>query len=137
MAKVILGKRPKSFKKIVRFPMLDGTEGTIEMVYIYRTRKEFGTFIDSLVEDGKAEAAQVAQASGEPDDAQAAFSLGAHLTKLAESNADYILKIAEGWNLDAPFNLASVQELADELPGGAQAVMDTYRAAVQEGRLGN
>lgn len=137
MAKIVLGARPKTFKRLVKFPMLDGTIGSVEMVYTYRTRKEFGAFIDSLVEDGKATAAQAALAEGEADNAQAAFSLGAHLTRLAESNADYILQIAEGWNLDAPFNLASVQELADELPGAAQAVMDAYREAVQDGRLGN
>lgn len=139
MAKIKLGARPKTFKKIVKFPMLDGTEGFVEVVYTYRTRKEFGKFIDGLIEDGKASAAQVS-ADATPDaasDGAPAFSLAAHLTKIAESNADYILKIAEGWNLEDPFNLASLQQLADELPGGTQAIMDTYRAAVQDGRLGN
>jgi hypothetical protein len=36
-----------------------------------------------------------------------------------------------------PFSRAAVEQLCDELPGAAQDIMDAYRAAVVEGRLGN
>ena len=128
MAKIKLGSRPKSFKRIVKVPMLDGSEGSIEVVYKYRTRSEFGVLIDAITE-----------ASGlksKPDD-DAKFSLADLMEKTKESNADYIFKVAEGWNLDVEFTLANVAQLCDELPGAASAIMETYRIAVTEGRLGN
>ena len=48
--KIKLGSRPKSFTRIVKFPMLEGGEGSIECTFKYRTRSEFGVFIDALVE---------------------------------------------------------------------------------------
>lgn len=126
--KIKLGNRPKSFKRIVKVPMLDGSEGTIEMQYKYRTRSEFGAFIDSITE-----AAGLKQ---KPDD-DAKFSLEVLMEKTKESNSDYIFKVADGWNLDEEFTLPNVAQLCDELPGAAAAIMETYRVAITEGRLGN
>lgn len=131
MAKITLGNRPKTFKKIVKFPMLDGTEGVVEMIYKYRTRKEFGAFIDEIME-----AAQVAPTTDE--DGKQAFSMVALMEKTAGQNADYILRVAEGWNVeDREFTRENIELLADELPGAATVIMETYRVAVTEGRLGN
>lgn len=130
MAKIKLGARPKSFHKEVEFPMLDGTTGKIEMIYKYRTRCEFGAFIDEIMD-----AAKVAPTTD--DKGEQTFSMAALMEKTAGSNADYILRVAEGWNLDEPFDLAHAQQLADELPAAATAIMETYRAAVVEGRLKN
>ena len=130
MAKVILGKRPKNFKATVKFPMLEGGEGSVEMSYIYRTRTEFGTFIDELMND-----AGVKPASQDAEDVK--FSLALALEKTKESNADYIMQVADGWNLDVDFSRANVAQLCDELPGAAMEIMNKYRAAITEGRLGN
>lgn len=131
MAKIKLGARPKTFKHTVKFPMLDGTEGAVEMVYKYRTRKEFGAFIDEIMN-----AASVAPTTD--DDGKQTFSMAALMEKTAGSNADYILRVAEGWNVeDREFTRENVELLCDELPGAATAIMETYRAAVAEGRLGN
>lgn len=130
MAKIKLGARPTTFRKVVEFPMLDGTKGAIEVIYKYRTRKDFGTFIDEIMD-----AAKVAPSTD--DQGEKSFSMADLMEKTAGSNADYILRVAEGWNLDEPFDLAHVQQLADELPAAASAIMETYRAAVVEGRLGN
>lgn len=130
MAKIKLGARPKSFKRIVKFPMLEGGEGSIEVTYKYRTRKEFGAFID--------EWRDAAVAEGEkPVDPDAKFSLSDLYAKTAGSNAEYVLKIAEGWNLDEDFTAANVQQLADEVPAAVAAIMEAYQAAITEGRLGN
>lgn len=128
MAKIKLGNRPKSFEKTVKVAMLDGTEGSIGCVFKYRTRTEFGAFIDEITE-----------ASGvkvKTDDEQK-FSLKELMEKTKDSSADYLLKVMEGWNLDEEFTRQSVQQLCDELPGVATAIMETYRAATTEGRLGN
>jgi len=130
MAKITLGKPPKSFKRVVKFPMLDGTTGSIECIYKYRTRKDFGIFIDGLLDAAKAK-----PETG--DDGEVKFSMAELMEKTAGANADYILAILDGWNLDEPLSADTAQQLADELPAAAAAIMETYRAAVQDGRLGN
>lgn len=130
MAKISLGNRPKSFKRIIKVPMLEGGEGTIEVSFIYRTRTEFGAFVDALLKS-----AQVVPASASDEDV--AFSLAQALERTRDTNADYILQIVDGWNLDEAFTRAAVVQLCDELPGAAQALINEYRAAITEGRLGN
>lgn len=127
MSKIKLGQRPKSFEKVVKFEMLQGGTGTIKCNFKYRTRTEFGVFIDSLVSDAGAKAEVT-------DDK---FSMAALMEKTAGSNAKYLLDVLEGWNLDEDLTLDNAQQLADELPGAAAAIMETYRLAVTEGRLGN
>lgn len=127
MAKIKLGNTPKNFKKTVTFPLLDGGKGSIEITYKYRTRKEFGLFIDKLME-----------AAGEvkrPDDEK--FSMAELMEKTAGSNADYVLQVVDAWNLDEDLNNVNVQQLSDELPAAVNAVMETYRIAITEGKLGN
>ena len=48
MAKIKLGSTPKSFKRIVTVDMLDGTKGSIECQFKYRTRTQFGQFLDTV-----------------------------------------------------------------------------------------
>lgn len=128
MAKIKLGARPKTFKRVVTFDMLEGGKGAIECIYKYRTRSEFGAFIDSIVE--------AAGLKPKPDGEK--FSMQELMEQTAGANADYLLEVLDGWNLDdAELNKANAQQFADELPGGAAAVMETYRLALVEGRLGN
>lgn len=130
MAKIALGARPKNFKTIVTIPMLEGGEGTIEISYLYRTRTEFGKMIDSLMDD-----AQIIPTGS--SETEQKFSLEEALGKTKDTNADYIMKVADGWNLDVEFSRASVAQLCDELPAAAMAIMNTYRNAITEGRVGN
>jgi hypothetical protein len=131
MAKITLGQRPKTFSKTVSFPMLDGTTGQITVKYRYRTRKEYGSMVDQMV----AEANKAAEAAGKAP--QAEFSMEAHLGHTSEQNAAYILVAVESWDLDKELSADTAQELADELPAAALAIIECYRAAITEGRLGN
>lgn len=126
MAKITLGKRPANFKHTVKFKLLDGAEAAIEIVYRYRTRKEFGAFID-----------EVAAASKQDRPADEELSWATVMERTGSANADYVMRVVEGWNLDEPFTLENVQQLADELPAAVAAIMDTYRNAITQGRLGN
>ena len=128
MAKVKLGARPKNFKRNVEFDMLDGTKGNIECVYKYRTRSEFGAFVDEMVD--KANPAN-------PDETPKQFSMTELMEKTKDTNADYLLKVLDGWNLDEELSRESLQQLADEVPAAVGAMMETYRAAILQGRLGN
>lgn len=130
MAKIKLGNRPKNFKRTIKVDLPEGGTGEVEISYIYRTRTEFGQFIDAMMED-----AGVKQVSQSDEDQK--FSLEEALAKTRDTNADYIMKVADGWNIDAEFSRATVAQLCDELPGVAVEIMNTYRAAVTEGRLGN
>ena len=130
MAKVVLGKRPKNFKAKVQFPMLEGEEGVIEVSYIYRTKTEFGALIDSLLDDAGVKPAGV-------DEESQNFSLEEAMRRTKDTNADYLMKVMDGWNLDEPFSRDTVAQLCDEVPAAAMAIMNQYRAAITEGRLGN
>ncbi len=126
MAKVKLGQRPKNFPQKVCFPMLDGTSGEIEMQYVYRTRKEYGALHDEIFGE-QSVVGEEASASG----------LAAALERVGKTNAEYILRIATGWDLEAPFNAESLEQLADELPGGVLAIIGRYGEAITQGRVGN
>ncbi len=137
MATVKLGARPKSFKRLVKFPMLDGTEGSVECTFKYRTRKEFGVFIDGFLQAVSGKPAGRKKKGEATSDEPEKFSTAELMEKTAGANADYILQFLEGWNLEEELNSANVQQLADEIPAAAAEIMEAYRAAVVEGRLGN
>lgn len=128
MAKVKLGARPKNFKRNVEFDMLDGTKGNIECVYKYRTRSEFGAFVDEMVDKAK---------PANPDETPKQLSMTEIMEKTKDTNAYYLLKVLDGWNLDEELSRESLQQLADEVPAAVGAMMETYRAAILQGRLGN
>lgn len=130
MAKITLGKRPETFKKKLSVLLPTGETGDITVEYKYRTREEFAELIDDIFKR-----ASVTPASQSDDDVR--FSLSEALSKGNESNADYILQVAKGWDLDVEFTRDNVLQLCNELPGVAVAVIDTYKQACVEGRLGN
>lgn len=139
MAKIVLGKRPETFKRTVAVPMLDGTKGTIECTFRYRTRKEFGALVDGIrAEAEKLGAQATAEAAPTEEGAPAkAWSMRDHYEKLVGTNAEYMLQILVGWNLDVDLNAEALQQLSDELPAASEAIVDAYRVAITEGRLGN
>jgi hypothetical protein len=130
MASIKLGTRPKNFTHKITIPLLEGGEGVMTVSYLYRTRTEYGTFIDALMADADVKLA------GQTDE-EIRFSLQEAMAATRDKNADYILKIVDGWNLDEPFSRAAVVQLCDELPGAAMAIMAGYTAAITEGRLKN
>lgn len=129
--KITLGTRPKNFTHTVEVPLHEGTTGSIEVLYRYRTRSEFGQFIDEL-----ADAAQVARPQTATAD-EVDNTVRAAMEATNGTNAKYLLQVMDGWNLEAEFGLPAMQQLCDELPGVAIKLMEDYRLACTEGRLGN
>lgn len=124
-----LGARPKSFDRTVTLKDVDGSELSVPVTFKYRTRKEYGAFIDEL-----AQAAGLEKPVGA--DGQK-VTMAALLARSDEANIEYLLRVLDGWKLDEEFTRASVQQLVDEFPGAASAVMEDYRLVITEGRLGN
>ena len=129
-AKIKLGARPANFSRAVRFPMPEGDEGVIQCLYKYRSKTQFGSFIDTFVERGRTKVAASQPAGAE-------LNNEVFQASTVEANAEYLLEILDGWDLDEPLSLASLKQLADEVPGAVSAIIDDYRAACVEGRLGN
>lgn len=127
MARIKLGSTPKSFKRIVTVDMLDGTKGSIECEFRYRTRTDFGKFLDAIFAD----------AGVKPTDEDAKVVIAEIMAKTRDTNADYLIQVLDGWNLDDDLNKANLQQLCDEFPGVANTIMETYRTAVTEGRTKN
>lgn len=133
MSKIQLGARPKNFTVNVEVPMLDGTTGIVPVTYKYRTKKEFGQFVDEMTKDaGQA----IAPGSGEAA-AEQEFSMERVMSLGIEKNADYLIQALDGWGLDQPFSRDALVQLADEVPAAPLAIMERYREALTQGRLGN
>lgn len=126
MAKIVLGQRPKSFKKIVSFPMLDGSKGSIECEFKYRTQKEFNQLFSEVFGMANDEAERLT-----PEILVARMNAG------IQQQAHFIREALLGWNLDEPLTPDNVLQLCDELPAASQAVIDAYRIAIRDGKLGN
>lgn len=127
MTKIVLGKTPKTFKPFeVKFPMPDGTEGVILATFNYRTRTQFGQYLDSVLND-----------AGEEPSSDIAPNFELIFGKTKDKNADHLLLALNDWNLDEKLTREALQNLADELPAAAIALMAAYNAACTQGRLGN
>jgi hypothetical protein len=138
--KITLGKRPTSFKRVISFPMPGEEAGSVEVHFKYRTRTEYAAFMDGLqaeiqaAADGDVKRVRAAIADGE----NVANPTQADITaRQNEFNVRYLLDALEGWNLDVPFDEEAVTQLVDELPAAVNAIVNDYRAALTEGRLGN
>jgi len=144
--KIVLGKRPESFKKTVQATMLDGSTGCMEVEYKYRSRTELAELTDQMQAKLKDEAnAEIERFNAAVEKAK---QTGAAIPEFTMTQTEivkrqtavaveYIQAIAKGWNLDAEFDKDGIAELVDTLPAMADALKDDYRAAINEGRLGN
>lgn len=141
--KIKLGNRPKDFKRTVTFPMLDGTEGCFELSYKYRTKKEFAELLDKRVADevaaleAEVKSAENAAEQGAEAAPAAKFSAVDYYGRATSKNVSYLQEIANGWNLDVPFEAEQIEEFANTFPGGMAEAIEKYRAAVVDGRMGN
>lgn len=121
-----LGARPKSFKRPVTFDLIEGGTATIVCSFRYRTRTEFSALIDQMFGEGSAQALD-----GEK------FTFARMLDRETERSGEYLLQVLDGWDLADELNPANAQRCADELPGAVLAILEKYRLAITEGRLGN
>lgn len=134
-AKITLGSRPQNFQRKLIVDLPEG-KGEITLLYKYRTRKEFGAFIDGLVAKAKMQPPTITADRDANDEAMAGV-LAQIMAATVETNADYLMDVLDGWGLPDEFTKANVQQLCDELPGVALRIIEDYRHVTQDGRLGN
>lgn len=127
MAKIRLGSAPKTFTRSITVDMLDGTKGSIECTFKYMTRTQFGAFLDGVFKD----------AGVKPTDDDAKVAIAELMARTRDTNADYLLQVLDGWNLDDELNKDNLQQLCDEFPGVANSIMESFRVSVTEGRAKN
>lgn len=139
-SKIKLGNRPKSFSRTISFVMLEGGDGCMEVNYKYRTRTELAKLTDEIQSAAKAQAdadVEAVKAKIEKKESIEPLKQIDLLDRDMSLQVDYIMQAVDGWNLDEKFDREAVEQLADELPAAIAALVDGYRRAINEGRLGN
>jgi len=127
-AKTTLGKRPQNFKSItVKFTMPDGSAGSIPTVFKYRTRSEFGAYLNQLFDTSGAEK----PIADEVPDFVALF------LKAGEKTVFNLLDSINSWDFEHELNKDTLTQMGDEIPASLAAFSEAYRAACVEGKLGN
>lgn len=127
-SKVILGKRPQNFKSIpVKFTLPDGETGIIPVVFKYRTRAEFGAYLNQLFATSDAEK----PGNDEAPDFIALFA------KAGEKTVSQLLDAIESWDFGHELSKETLIQLGDEIPAALAAIGSAYNLACTEGKLGN
>lgn len=122
-----LGQRPDGIADVVKFKLLDGSDAMLPVTFKYRTLTEFGALLDEVF----------GQPLESSTDLQGKLSSKGLQQQRVQFNGQYLFAIFQNWGLDVPLTLPACIQLADELPGVAQAAMGLYRQLITEGRLGN
>ena len=140
-ARVVLGQRPATIRRTISADLPTGSTGIIDIDYRFRTRTDYGSLLDARMGAAKSADAERAAASAAAvaagGDPLPPLTAGELQSLSVKATAEHILDIATGWSLPEPFDLQHVQQLCDELPGVAAAIVDEYRLAIIEGRRGN
>lgn len=127
MAKIVLGTRPGNFSRAVKFPLLEGGEGEILCEFNFRSRSEYAKWIDAATSDMKIE----------PDAAGVYPTVAEIIGRTVERQTGMLVDALAGWDLAGPVTPENLREVSDVYPAAAVAIIDTYRNACLEGRVGN
>lgn len=126
--KLTFGTPPATFKKEVVASILgeDGelTQVKFDMKFKYRTRTQYGELMDEYL------AKQQKPLEGE-------VTVKGVVENKNDFDVDAILKMADGWSLDDPFDKESLTRLSDNYPSVISDITEAYRSAVMEGRIKN
>ena len=124
-AKITLGKTPETFKPAtVHFELPDGSKGAIEVTYKYRTREQYGEFVD-----------QTAQSVH--DAIVGGTGVSSTITAGIASDAEMLVGCVASWDLGEPVTAEVARQLSNEYPAVVNALLGGYRRVIAEGHLGN
>lgn len=158
MAKIATLQRPGPFKKTVAIPLPEGGTADVVFTFKYRKRSELAALQDAAVEavrqaaadaDAKAAAARAAAAPDIPADTAAPVEQAVPAASepvefhtkftaaLITNGAQYLVDVADGWDLAEPLTLETAREFCDLYAGAVTAVSRAYTDALTDARLGN
>ncbi len=139
MKKLKLGDNPKNFTKTVDIVLLDGGTAPLKVSFIYRTRKQFAAMVDANIAKAEADAKAAVEAAEQATDEAAPkrLTIAESYAAVDKARVDHVLQIADGWDLDDPFNEQSLLQFEDENPGALHAISTAYAQSVAEARAKN
>jgi hypothetical protein len=128
MAKLVLGKTPKTFKPFaVKFELPEGGDDQIMVTFKYKTRSQFAEFLNELI----TESGQPKPIDGEKIDFVEIFKKG------GDKLVRHLSPVIDSWDLAEEINAANLAALHDQAPAAASALTAAFSAACAEGKLGN
>lgn len=141
MAKLVLGKTPKTFKPFpVKFTLPDGQEDQITVTFVYKTRSQFAKFMDELFNANSAPT-EVTQVGEESPAATPESSKAPDFVDLFEQGGKktvaHLSKIIADWDFVEKPTPEILGVMHDEAPAAAAAFATAYQDACTSGRLGN
>jgi Phage tail assembly chaperone len=77
------------------------------------------------------------EVKGKKSDEDKSKTYASTIADVDKREAEALLKIATGWDLEEPYNAENLSLLIDSFQGSQQIIFDAYRAACLEGRLKN
>lgn len=128
-AKIVLGATPKTFQSFdVTVTLPDGSQGVIPVVFSYRTKRQFGKWMDEAVAQAKQDQKQASPAD---------FSWEEFTKQNTDVAVGQLLSAVDSWGIDIPLTREALVQLDNEIPASVTALLTAYGAACREGRLGN
>ena len=117
--------RPETFKRKASIPVAGGKPFEIEFEFYNLTRRQEAKMRDEVIA------------------AKPATTIGAETTweSIADTgilqDSSFFLRMVKGWNVDAPLNAASLDQLLDECRGAGEAINKAFNEGSRGVEAGN
>lgn len=136
--KFVFGKTPETFKRTIEIIDIDRNVSEIEFTFKYRTKEQFAELLDEGVKDAKAEHAANTSDEEKPglDGIPDQFYVDLY-AKNDKKSAQYVMKIAKGWDVADEFNVDNLMKLENSHAGSLQTIAQVYAKAISEVRTKN
>lgn len=131
MAKLQLKVNP-TFEGAVQIPLKDGTKADINFTFRHRGRVALVEFVERV-----RKSREELQPDPEKQEEESAEDRIDRAKRVIDFETKIVMEVAEGWNLEEPFNLDEVRYLLNEYFGAAGAIYDCYMEMSQRVATGN
>lgn len=128
--KINLSQAPEAFSHPVKLELPNGDEAEIVIEYIYREKLEYGKWIDEQLTKQK-------DKKTAEKDKKKEFDSSIHdlMAEQMQLDAEGLLEVAKGWDLQEPFTQENIVKFENKYPGVIQAIATAYPAALYATRL--
>lgn len=126
MRKIVLGNNPKNYESDVEVTLEDGDKTEITVIYKYRTRTEMAEFLESLSIDPTKQIELLDMKNAVKNTQQS-----------LEQDAEMLLDIMDGWNVDIELTKENLMQFCNELPQAAMDILIHYISGAKKLRQKN